>query len=139
MEPVTTTAMIGTIVGYLAKTLRENKPVKAFFNDFTGASVKWIRPIFLKDDEAPKDIIEDLKEDPDDKLNTDAVENAIAKALKKEPDLEQHLKTMYEQLQEKAKTDKSISIINSKNVVTGTVKAGGNVIVGDNNNANSPK
>lgn len=137
MEPVTTT-MIGTIVGYLAKTLKENKSVKDFFSDFTDATVEAIRPIFLIDDDKPKEIIEDLKADPDEKLNTDAVENAIAKALKKEPDLEQHLKAMYEQLQEKAKTDNTIIIINSKNVVTGTIKAGGNVIVGDNN-TNAPK
>ncbi len=138
MEPITTTAMIGTVVGYLAKTLKENKSVKDFFSDFTGATVAWIRPIFLIDDDKPKEIIEDLKADPEEKLNTDAVENAIAKALKNKPDLEQHLKAMYEQLQEKAKTDTGINIINSKNVVTGTIHAGGNVIVGDNNN-NSPK
>lgn len=96
MEPVTTSAMIGTVVGYLAKKFKENKAVKDFFNDFTEATVNWIRPLFLKEDDQPKELIEDLKTDPDDKLNTDAVENAIAKALKKEPNLEQHLKAMYE-------------------------------------------
>ncbi|MBP6812035.1 MAG: hypothetical protein KA138_10975 [Saprospiraceae bacterium] len=137
MEP--TTAMIGTVVGYLAKKLKDNKSVQGFFDDFTKATVDWIRPIFLKDDGNPKDIIEDLKSDPDDNLNTDAIENAIAKALKKEPDLTQQLKAMYEQLQAKATTDKSINIINSKNVVTGTIHAGGSVTIGDNNNANPPK
>jgi len=139
MEPVTTIAMIGTIVGYLAKTLKENKTVKDFFNDFTDATVKAIRPIFLIDDEKPKEIIEDLKADPDDKLNKDAVENAIAKALKKEPDLEQHLKALYEHLQEKAKTDNSINITNAKNVVAGTMTIGGNLSVGDIINTNSPE
>jgi uncharacterized protein YeeX (DUF496 family) len=133
MEP--TTAMIGTVVGYLAKKLKDNKSVHDFFDDFTKATVDWIRPIFLKDDGKQKDIIEDLKSDPDDKLNTDAVENALAKALKKERDLEQQLKAMYDQLQVKATTDKSISVINSKNVVTGTIHAGGSVTIGDNNNA----
>lgn len=64
---------------------------------------------------------------------------AIAKALKKEPGLKQHIKAMYEQLQEKAKTDKSINIVNSKTVVTGRIKAGGNIIVGHNNNTNASK
>ena len=137
MEP--TTAMIGTVVGYLAKKLKDNKSVQDFFDDFTKATVDWIRPVFLKDDGNPKDIIEDLKSEPDDNLNTDAVENAIAKALKKEPDLMQQLKAMYEQLQVKATTDKSINIINSKNVVTGTIHASGSVTIGDNNNANPPK
>ena len=139
MEPITTTAMIGTVVGYLAKTLKENKSVKDFFSDFTGATVDWIRPIFLIDDDKPKEIIEDLKADPEEKLNADAVENAIAKALKNKPDLEQQLKAMYEQLQKKAKTDTGINIINSNNVVTSPIHAGGNVIVGNNNNTNSPK
>lgn len=138
MEPVTTTAMIGTVVGYLAKTLKENKSVEDFFNDFTEATVGWIRPLFLKDDE-PKEIVADLKADPDDKLNRDAVENAIAKAVRKNSDLEQHLKAIYEQLQTQATTDKSINIINSKNVVTGKIKAGGIVTIGDNNTTNSPK
>jgi len=131
--------MIGTVVGYLAKTLKENKSVKDFFSDFTGATVDWIRPIFLIDDDKPKEIIEDLKADPEEKLNADAVENAIAKALKNKPDLEQQLKAMYEQLQKKAKTDTGINIINSNNVVTSPIHAGGNVIVGNNNNTNSPK
>ncbi len=139
MEPATTTAMIGTVVGYLAKKFKENKSVKDFFKDFTDATVAWIRPLFLKENEEEKEIIEDLKAEPDDKLNTDAVENALAKALKKEPALAQQLQAMYEQLQEKAKTDKSINnIINSKNIVIGNIKAGGSITIGDNN-TNSPK
>jgi hypothetical protein len=139
MEPATTTAMIGTIVGYLAKTLKENKSIKDFFTDFTDATVNWLRPVFLKDDEEPKEIIKDLKTDPIERLNVDAVENAVAKAIKKEPDLEQQLKAMYEQLQFKAANDNTINIINSKNIVTGTIHAGGNVIIGDNNQSNPTK
>jgi hypothetical protein len=50
MEPVSTTTMIATVVGYLAKKLKDSKSVQDFFNDFTEASVKWIRPLFLKKD-----------------------------------------------------------------------------------------
>ena len=35
--------------------------------------------------------------------------------------------------------DQSINIINSSNVVTGTINAGGNVVVGNSNNINTPK
>lgn len=139
MEPITTTAMIGTIVGYLAKTIKDNKSVQDFFKDFTTASVGWLRPLFLTVDEKPKEIIEDLTNDPTEKLNTDAVENALAKALKKDPSVAEQLKAMYTTLQEKAKKGETISIIGSKNVNTGTIHAGGSVIIGDNNNANNPK
>ena len=131
--------MIGTVVGYLTKTLKEHKSVKDFFNDFTDATVNWMRPLFLKEENQYEKIIEDLMKKPDSPIKQQQVETAIASHLEDSPSDEQHLKAMYEQLQEKAKTDKSINISNSKNVVTGTINAAGNVIVGDNNNTNSPK
>jgi len=92
MEPVTT--LIGTVVGYLAKQIKEGKAFKDFTSDFSDAAIKWIRPIFLKDDkeEAPKEVLADLQADPDEQLNADAAANAIAKALKKEPEAEQWLR-----------------------------------------------
>lgn len=140
MEPITTTAMIGTVVGYLAKKLKDNKSVNDFFSDFTSAAVKWIRPLFLTDDDKPKEILEDLKADPSEKLNTDAVENAIAKTLKKDPQGETFLKEMFDGIKAKESKGETISIVNSKNVVVNsTIKAKGSVIIGDNNTTNSPK
>lgn len=137
MEPLTTTAMIGTIVGYLAKTLKENKSVKDFFNDFTDGTVNWIRPLFLKDENQYEKIIEDLMKKPDSLIKQQQVETAIASHLEDNSADEVHLKAMCEKLQEMAKTDKSImNIINSKNVVTGSIISSGNVIVGDNNTTN---
>jgi len=138
MEP--TTAMIGTLVGYLAKKLKDNNSVQDFFNDFTDATVRWIRPLFLKDENHYEKIIEDLLKNPNSPIKQQQVETAIASHLEDCPDDEQHLKSMYQQLQAKATTDKSINIVNSKNVVTGTIHAGGNVTIGDsNNNTNTPK
>lgn len=137
MEPITTTAMIGTVVGYLAKKLKDNKSIQDFFEDFTGATVEWIRPVFLTDERKPKEVLDDLAADPSDKLNTDAVENAIAKALKKNPSAEDSLKTMFETIKSKETKGESISIVNSKNVVTGTIKAGGNVHIGDQTTTNN--
>jgi hypothetical protein len=97
MEQVTTTAMVATVVGYLAKKVKDNKSVQDFFSDFTDASVNWLRPIFLQDDK-PKDIIEDLQKDPNDRLNSNAIENAIAKVLKKEPALEEQIKILYDKI-----------------------------------------
>lgn len=139
MEPITTTAMIGTVVGYLTKMLKEQKSVKDFFNDFTDATVQWIRPLFLKEENQYEKIIEDLMKNPDSQIKQQQVATAIESHLEDSPSDAQQLKAMYEQLQAKATTDKSINIINSKNVVTGTIHASGNVIVGDNNTTNSPK
>lgn len=139
MEP--TAAMIGTVVGYLAKKLKDNKSVNDFFNDFTDATVRWLRPLFIKDENQYEKIIADLLKNPDSPSDTKLklVENTIASHLEDNPADEQQLKAMYEQLQAKATTDASINIINSKNVVTGTIHAGGSVIIGDNNNPNAPK
>ena len=126
--------MIGTVVGYLAKKLKDNKSVKDFFLDFTSATVKWIRPIFLTDDDKHKEILEDLKADPTEKLNKDAVENAIAKILKKDPQGEVFLKEMYNSIKAKENKGETISIVNSKNVMVNSgIQAGGSVTIGDNN------
>lgn len=139
MEPVSTTVMVSAVVGYLAKKLKDNKSVEDFFKDFTEATINWIKPIFITEGQKPKEIIEDLKADPADELNTGAVENALAKALKRNPGAEADLKAMYDSLQAKASQGESISIVNSKNVNTGKIKAGGSVIIGDNNTTNTPK
>jgi hypothetical protein len=131
MEPIKTTVMISTIVGYLAKKLKDNKSIHDFLGDFTEATVKWIRPIFLTDEEKPKEVLEDLSSDPSEKINADAAEIAIAKALKKDPDAEAILKTMFDTIKSKESAGETIHIVNSKNVVTGTIKAGGNVTIGD--------
>ena len=62
------------------------------------------------------------------------VKTAIASHLEDNPNDEASLKEMYEALQAKAGRSEGISIVNSKNVVTGTISAGGSVIIGDGNN-----
>ena len=102
MEPVSTTVAISTVVGYLTKTLKENKTVSEFIADFTSATVNWIRPIFLKEDDTPKDVLADLKADPESKYNATAAENAIAKAADGKPEVEEELRKMYAEIQQKA-------------------------------------
>lgn len=130
--------MISGIVGYLAKTIKDNKPVQDFFKDFTTASVGWIRPLFLKGDNEYEKIIEDLFKNPDSPVKQDVIKTAIASHLEDNPNDEDFLKEMYEALQAKAGRGEGISIVNSKNVNTGTITAGGSVIIGDSNN-NNPK
>lgn len=131
---ITTAVMISTVVGYLAKNFKESKALKDFFADFGDATIQWIRPVFLIDDKEDKEIIRDLKKNPEEELNAQAIEIAIAKAIKEEPDNAKHLEEMYNSLMQKADKGESISIVNSKNVNTGSINSMGNVIIGDNNN-----
>lgn len=134
MEPVTTTIAISTVVGYLAKKLKDNKSVQSFFNDFTEASVNWIRPIFLRQDGSPKDVLSDLQVNPDSNAQQDVVKSTIAVALEKNSQAESIVREMAAIIQSKKDKGESITISSSKNVNTGTVSAGGNVMFGDNNN-----
>lgn len=101
MEPISTNVMISSVVSHLSKTLKENKSLKDFFSDFTDATVDWIRPLFLIDDEIPKEQIQDLHLDPNNKLNLDAIENILAKELHKNPDSLPLLQEMYSKVMEK--------------------------------------
>lgn len=140
MEPITTTAMIATVVGYLAKTLKDNKSITDFFNNFTEATVNWIRPIFLKEDDQPKEVLEKLQQKPESPAKQDAVKAAIASELEDDPNAEAFLKEIYDLLKTKEAKGETISIVNSKNVVTGNINTtSGNVHVGDSNTFNGNK
>lgn len=100
MEPITTALAINAVVLYLAKKLADNKGISSFFNDFTDASVAWIKPVFLTDEGKEKELIQDLIADPNEPLNKVAIETAIAKAVKKNPDAEQLLQEMAKVIQQ---------------------------------------
>ena len=129
MEPVSTDVAISTVVGYLAKTLKENKTVSEFIADFTSATVNWIRPIFLKEDDTPKDVLADLKADPESKYNATAAENAIAKAADGKPEVEEELRKMYAEIQHKRENGQQVSVHveNSQRVNTGNQSVGGDL------------
>ncbi|PAC32596.1 hypothetical protein [Flectobacillus sp. BAB-3569] len=93
MEPITTTA-IASVVTYLAGKLKENQSVKSFLDDFTEATVNWIRPIFLKEDGTEEKIIQKLKENPDSATKQEAVKVAIVSEIEDNPAAEQFLLEM---------------------------------------------
>jgi len=101
MEPVTTTAMIGTVVGYVAKKLKDNKSVQDFFSDFVGATVDWIRPLFLKDENTYEKIIEDLLKNPESPSKRGQVEMALASHVEDNPNDLAFLKELYIKIKEK--------------------------------------
>ncbi len=100
MEPITTTA-IASVVTYLATKLKENQSVKSFFDDFTEATVNWIRPIFLKEDGTEKSAIQDLKKEPDNPTNQGVVKGLIVSNIEDNPAAEKWLLEMAKIIAEK--------------------------------------
>ncbi|MEA5258079.1 hypothetical protein VB264_09805 [Arcicella aquatica] len=100
MEPITATALT-SIVTYLATKLKENQSVKTFFDDFTEATVNWIRPIFLKEDGSEEKIIQKLKENPDSQAKQDTIKAAIASEIEDNPEAEKWLLEMVKIIAEK--------------------------------------
>ncbi|PRY21117.1 hypothetical protein CLV58_1537 [Spirosoma oryzae] len=126
MDPVT----VAAVVGYLAKTIKENKAFKEFTADLTEASVNWIRPIFLKEDSTPKEVLKELQEKPDSASRRKAAEAAIMTRIEDYPEEGHYLKEIFESINKKNTTSQN-TVTNSKNVNTGNISAGGNVSIGD--------
>ena len=118
MEPITTTVAISTVVGYLAKKLKDNKSVQGFFDDFTEATVNWIKPIFITKDGEPKEVLTDLQEQPDNPAMQNAAKSSLEVAIAKNPHSELLLREMLKVIQQKepmlAKKN-SISIVGDGN------------------------
>lgn len=132
MEPITTSAMIGGIVTYLGTQLAKNKSIKEFISDFTGATVNWIRPLFLKDDGTEKEQIQQLKENPESEARKSAVESILKIALEDDPNKENFIKEIFEKISKTEEGGKIVNTItNSKNVNIGDINAGGDVHIGD--------
>ena len=137
MEPITPSAMIGTVVGYLAKKLKDNASIQEFFSDFTSATVDWVKPLFLKDDGQPKEMLQQLQSKPDSEARQNVVKSTLEAALEDNATLEEKLKDLHKAVVEKSGLVSS-GISNSGNMVNGPIHSGGTVIVGNNNNVNKP-
>ncbi len=101
MEPINTTVAISTVVGYLAKKLKDNKSVQGFFDDFVEGTINWIKPIFVREDGTTKEVVKDLQEKPDSPARQDAVKSILAVALEDNPQAEALLREMLKVIQQK--------------------------------------
>ena len=118
-------------VGYLVYGIKEDKGLNKFSNDFLGAFVRWVSPVFLKDDKTEKDALTDLKANPDDKHNQKVAQALIEKYLDKHPDQEQVLTNLLKSLQEN-KVAPGVQQINfslGDNIHIGSI--GGDYVKGD--------
>ena len=136
MEPITTTAIISTIVGYLAKTLKDNKTFDDFTKDFTSATINWIRPVFLKDDNTANETLVKLTNNPESESKQKIVQSTLESELEDNPEVKKYLQEMYEVIKAKESKGEKIKLIKSKNVVIGNSTVQGNFVVGDNNQLN---
>ena len=135
MEPITTTFAVSSVASYLAKKLKDNPSVQGFFDDFTEATVNWIKPFFIKEDGTPEKVLKDLQDKPDSPARQDAVKSTIAVALEENPQAEKLLQEMAAFIETKKFKEESVTI-SGKNVNTGTIHASGHVTLGDNNTFN---
>ncbi|MFK8006571.1 MAG: hypothetical protein AB8H03_09375 [Saprospiraceae bacterium] len=85
-------------VGYLVKAIKDHKELDKFQNDFVGATVNWIRPLFLRDDDTEKDQLKDLKDKPDSASKQTAVKAEIQEYLEENPDKAKELQSLIDQL-----------------------------------------
>ncbi|MEZ4883668.1 MAG: hypothetical protein R3E32_02935 [Chitinophagales bacterium] len=132
MDPITIAA-ISTVVAYMAKTFADTKSFKDFTNEFSEESIKWVKPIFLKEaEDKPKEVVEKLQEKPDSNARQNQVKAALEVAIEDDAQLETHIQAMAKEIEAKKKRGESVSIVNSKNVIQGsTIHVGGNFRQGD--------
>lgn len=85
-----------TAIGYLLSSIKNSKGATQASDELTSSIWEFIRPIFLKDDEP----IEDLKKDPESKLNQTIVSSKIQKFLEKNPNEIKNLEEILTKLKE---------------------------------------
>lgn len=133
MDSASSAAMAKTIANYLAGKIKKSKALDSFFEEFTEASINWIRPIFLKEDVTPKEVLQNLMDEPEDDLNLSDVSNAIQRKLRKNPDSRQLVQDIYNVIKAKEGEQKSINISGGNNALGNINATKSNIIIGNNN------
>lgn len=127
MEPITAIA-IGKLVAYIGETGFEAL-FKTTVGEATKDGYKWLKSILFKDDQ-PTEALKKLEDAPDSPTRQQALTDLITIEAQTTPQAAQWLNEMVAAIEKSG----NVTVINGKNVVTGNVNAGGNIIVGDNNN-----
>jgi len=129
MDPITTTATI-KVVSYLAGKAFE-EAFDTTVGEFTQDSINWLKTIFFKKDGQQKEVLENLQNNPSSPARQNAAKAAIESELEDNPQAKKYLLELFKAIE--AKSGSNPSILNSKNVNTGTIHSNGNVTIGDNN------
>lgn len=108
-------------VGFISDAFAETKKVKEFKDEFVGAFIDWIRPLFLKDD--PK-LVDALETTPEDGKTQGRLETRLGEMIKNE--------TFLNQLEEWMKKPGS-ERLHEKNILNAGKLSGASLHVGDKN------
>jgi hypothetical protein len=132
MEPISTA--IAGIVGYLASQIKKEGSIIKFISEFSEETVKWIKPLFLKDDKTPQDVVQKLIENPESKAKQNALASSIESELEDKPGLEKYLKEIYEKISKNEDFVKSnvMNIQGNNNNAFQDIK-GSNININSNN------
>ena len=98
---MTNLQIASTIVELIGKASKQPNELGKFITDFTNATVKWIRPLFLKDDD-----VEDYKAFKDNPTDSDTKDILTAK-IKKELNQNGQMKNELIDLLKKISNDNS--------------------------------
>ena len=123
MPAVPTSAMIGAIVTFLGNKLANNESVNSFFDDFSEATVNWIKPLFIEEDDTPTRSFEKFTANPSSESKQKLLQVTLESELEDNPEAEAYIREMYEKISQTE--EGKIIISNSKNVNTGNVNTGG--------------
>jgi nucleoside phosphorylase len=104
--------------------------LKEIGNDFADAANNDIRAIWKKVKPLFIEEVEELAKSPDDPDAQAGVRNKLKKAVEGDAGFREELEGLLNKMGA-AKGGSSTSVMNSKNVVTGTITTGGNVNIGD--------
>ncbi len=128
MPAVSTSVMIGAIVTYMGNKLAKNESVNSFFDDFSEATVNWIKPLFIEEDDKPTRSLEKFKANPNSESKRKLLQATLESELEDNPEAEKYIKEIFEKISESEEGTKIINnISNSKNVVTGNISTQGDV------------
>jgi len=108
MDPLALTA-ITTLVQHLGKQLL-SKSFDTTVGELTKDGYKWVKSIFYKPDDTPKDVLTDLKAGPEDPYAVKTAELAVEKSLKENPGALKYLVDIYNGIKEKQGSGERISI-----------------------------
>ena len=111
MPTATTSVMIGAIVTYLGNKLAKNESVNSFFDDFSEATVNWIKPLFIKDDDTPTRSLEKFSTNPNSESKQALLKATLESELEDNPEAEQYIREIYEKISESEEGAKIIQTI----------------------------
>ncbi len=107
---------VDTVISYLIPFFSKSESFKKFKQELGDATIDWIRPLFLKDDETPSEEASDLANAPDDEINQQAAKVKLVKLARNLENGDQLLKELAQKLRDKSGSLRQYIIKNQSTV-----------------------